>query len=463
MEADDLAPFFLFIGSGDSEGSRSKLKASGIYYRRKMLESSPDNWAKINDLLGRPEVVGVIIKFTSATCGYLVSDRYSPHATRMLELLSKKRHLLFVHRSVLAEPDDVDGGKQEPSFDEQIMYDDLADDEMQMLWDRHYFGPPPEDTRRRVVELIREYRLNLAVYLNNAELSVLAQGFIEASEKNLLFRIYVPVGRAWAAEADKLLSLFREWLSRVKGERVRQDGYSTAQGEVYEFFSDGQLAMGDLSTELREFSDFLELCIENPDMARAILQDNSVPESWVSKIIEKYAKEARRLKIDIRHERETKLLSIRHRLESELLEYDADVDDAFSLANSLVPAMAGFADSLSIASSQSSSSIAQPIPTIVVNQQVFKAVNGIVASELSGVAHLRQEPAQLLELISRFGEQQRADLESSVHELEDEDAKKVDRVSAKQKLLGFLVKVGGQVSGPTISVLQKYLEAKLGI
>jgi hypothetical protein len=52
--------FFLFIGSGDRESARSSLKASGVEYIKKMLESGPENWDAINLLLEDPQLVGVL-------------------------------------------------------------------------------------------------------------------------------------------------------------------------------------------------------------------------------------------------------------------------------------------------------------------------------------------------------------------------------------------------------------------
>ena len=89
----------------------------------------------------------------------------------------------------------------------------------------------------------------------------------ENDHGNLLFRIYIPSGRLYAAEASRLLSLFREWLITTRGYGVRQSGYHTASGEMYEFFVDGSVAQTDLSEEFDNFSDFLTLCSEDAPAA----------------------------------------------------------------------------------------------------------------------------------------------------------------------------------------------------
>jgi hypothetical protein len=57
--------FFLFIGSTTPDAATSKLKASGIRYRMKRLESNPENWERILGHLKDPALIGVIVKLTS--------------------------------------------------------------------------------------------------------------------------------------------------------------------------------------------------------------------------------------------------------------------------------------------------------------------------------------------------------------------------------------------------------------
>ena len=43
---DSASKFFLFIGGTTSDAATSILKTSGIYYRQKMLQSTPKNWKR---------------------------------------------------------------------------------------------------------------------------------------------------------------------------------------------------------------------------------------------------------------------------------------------------------------------------------------------------------------------------------------------------------------------------------
>ncbi len=444
----DNEPFFLFVASIAAPSAKDKLLASGIPYRRKLLESTPENWDTIAELLEDPNLIGALIKLTSRTCDLLMMDRYAPQARRLLQSLREVRHMIFVHESILTG----ERAEQVPLEDDDI--------EFSFLYDDYYFNPPSGDVRDRFRDLVNTYNLNLMPYKTNAEMSVLAGSFIEDSNKRLLFRVYVPSGRMWANEAEKFIGLFGDWLWKVKGQRVRQDGYTTPQGQVYEFYGDSGIAGETLAYDLDQFADFLDMCVENPDMAHRVVSADVAGPGFAA-LVARYAKEARRLKLDLKHEREARVLSIRHRLESELLDFQIDPASVHAEVECLVPQVPALSKSLTLSLPQE---IAKLSPsTIILNQQFIEHVHGIVAQELSGTMNLSPESLQLLELIKTHASSQSTVLESAVHELEDEDAERIDRIRAGQRLKGFLFKIGPKVGSTVLSILQKYLENKLGL
>ena len=86
-------------------------------------------------------------------------------------------------------------------------------------------------------------------------------------QTDLLFRVYIPSERLYAAEADRLLSLFRDWLITTRGRGIRQAGYSTASGKMYEFFADSSVIPSDVQREFDSFSSFLTLCVTDTSAA----------------------------------------------------------------------------------------------------------------------------------------------------------------------------------------------------
>jgi hypothetical protein len=448
--------FLLFIGSTTSDAAVSKAKTAGIYYHHKMLESRASNWESIVELLKAPNLLGVVAKLTSRNFELMVQSDYEQVGIALLEAIGKTEHVLFVHESILTGEDPWDAapapdwdGDQPPPFDYRM----------------RRFSPPSETTRLVVMERLEKYDINVTPYKTNAELSMLATSFIDANENNLLFRLYVPSGRLYAGEASKMVEMFREWLTRVKRLRIREDGYSTVRGHVYEFFGDQDTHEVEIAQEFADFSEFLETCAEAPDDAISRLKAMGLDNASAEDIVRRYGKETRRLHLDLRHARETKVMSIQHRLESELVDQaEAKLllpEQAKALVEKLVPPLA----KASLALDPPSAAEARPSgsPSVVVNQQIIGSVEGIVAQELHGTAHLGVQSQELITLIDRFGAKELAALQSAVHEIEDTEARPADRLAAKQRLKGFLYKLQGKVEDTALKVLQKYIEEKAGL
>jgi hypothetical protein len=185
-------------------------------------------------------------------------------------------------------------------------------------------------------------------------------------------------------------------------------------------------------------------------------------------ILSRYSKEAKRLSVDLKHEREQKVLCIRQRLESELVDLtpgETNWADVESLVNFAVPQLTGVHGAISVdqESMRLPSRDSMTNITINLNPQIVETVNGVVAQEISGDQHMGPEAQQLLELIKQYGEKDVRDLASSVHELEDTSAPTPGRFNARQKLKKFLIDVGAKAGDVAAGVLQSYVEKQLGL
>lgn len=447
------APFFLFLGDSDREGATSKLQAAGWEYRKKRLESSTENWQTIFDIIKEENPIGILAKFTSQTYKVMIQPQHAAVVKTLFSLLRERSHVIFIHESVFS-------GKVEEST-----VDDAAEDDEYFHTPSGYFQPPSTETRQAINFLMEEHDLNTVVYKRNAEMTVMASSFIDQNERNLIFRIYVPVGRLWAKEAEKVLHLFRDYLAKVSGLKVRQDQYSTYQGVVYELFGDHALDPALIPREFSQFSEFMAMCVADPARASTLLVDKRIDQRVVSEIVDRYSKEARRLQVDLRHDRERKILSIRQRMESELVDVvgsQISPEELQSCIDSIVPSVDSFAAPLHQVSSARLVGGAQNV-NYNYKPQIITGVKGIVAQEVSGTQNFGLEVDQLIELIRLYGGKQADDLTSAAYELEDVDAKHENRLSAKQKLVSFLIKTGGKVGDVALGVLQSYIESKMGL
>jgi hypothetical protein len=166
------------------------------------------------------------------------------------------------------------------------------------------------------------------------------------------------------------------------------------------------------------------------------------------------------LELDLRQAREQKTLTIRHGLEAELLDVGSPSIDVGRLIDSLVPRPEAFpAGELLLGSAPS-------IPghvSIHVSQQIIGNVQGFVTQSVQGTINLGPEAKELLTLVERFGGDQAPELESAVHEFEDEDARATDRLGAKSRIRAFLFQIGDKIEDVSLEILRRYVEAKLGL
>jgi hypothetical protein len=275
--------------------------------------------------------------------------------------------------------------------------------------------------------------------------------------RGLIFRIYIPSDRLYSAETDKLITLFHEWLSKTGRNDVRLDRLKTPTGQAYEFFSEESLNREHLSQEFNNFSDFLDLCVRQPSAAVITLSRMGVKPALAEGIVARYGREARRLELELSHERESRILVIRHSLESELLDATIDAEQwtrITSLIDSLVPDTANLS--------------AMPLPalpkttpiSVSINQQFINAVESTVIQNVHGETNLGSQAKELLDLVRQFGEGQAVELESTIHEFEDPAMPQSNHLRAKERIKSFLRQLGGKVEDAALAALMKYLETK---
>ncbi len=465
MELNPDAPTVLLIGTVDSEGVRSTLKTSGRQYKVKRIDSSVHNWGSICEQFGAFPIRCVLVKLTGTTYSYLADPRYVSSREQLLDCLASVPHALYAYEPLLSNTSE----RIDLELDEQIPSDLEA--ESDTLFDYQY-GFPPVEVREIVNQMLTDRGFEVVPYRGNAELTVLASSFISDVEDNLLFRVYVPCGKIWANETDRLLQLFQDYLSRVGHRSVRLDQHRTTRGIIYELFglqgaSGSEKGVKEITREFEDFSKFLDLAAIDPAQAEVFLQDRRIDKKEISIILTRYAKEAKRLQVDLRQERELKFLSVRHRLESELVEMlppDAGIEIIEALVEASIPKIAGVAtilDSEQHLLRVSSREIGAV--TVNVRPQIIHAVNAVIAQEIHGDVNLTEQDRKLLELIAEHGGDKKSQLTSSVREFADDSAPKAGRVGARQKLKGFLHQLGSKATDMGIGLLQAYLENRLGI
>lgn len=416
-----------------------------------------------------PHCRGAVVVLRRNDYEAMCQSEYEETARALLDALANRSHVVLVHEAVFltdqqraatdVATDERTSENVFPHWTVELSEEDRAlFESMREEWEDP-FRAISQGTRERVNAMLRDRQLNVFPYRTNVERSVIASGFLEDNERHLLFRFYVPSGRLYAQEAEALLGLFREWLGQTGHSSIRQEGYSTSAGQVFEFFSGDGHPTGGLSRYFEDFSSFLGDCMAMPEAAITQLVANGVAEEAATIIVSRYATRARRLSLDLKQRREERILSLKHELENIFLEVDGlPSQNLESVLDELLPppAAIGVIEGPKM----------NPRPSLTVNNfnpQYFNEVSGSVVQNIAGTVNLGAEAKELLELAATFGGHERTQLETAVHELEDDGARGTERVAARGRLKRFLADLGNRGLGVGLDVLQKYVEHKIGI
>lgn len=445
---------FLFLSDSDSDAARSRLAVAGIPYIKKRLESGSANWLKIIEIIDEENLIGILVKLSNTTMERMLHPEYSEANDKLLKNIKHVPHIVFVHSSFFGLDIEQITGTEE--------------DEDSWFGPNGYFNPLEENQRKAIMGLFDQHNLNVVPYRRNVELSLLAGEFVEGHQSNLIFRFYVPSGKIYADQTTDVLSLFRDYLTRSLNMQVRQSTHATASGTVYEFFGDGSMSQEDVTAKFPSFTKVMDLCVADPPAAERLLVEQGADAQLVGRLVTDYSKKLRRISSDIRQERERKVLDIRHRLESELIEVasDAELSTIRLLVEQVIPNRDGVTEVMGLGTSQLGYAGTDNV-VVNIRPQFINQVTGVVAQEVYGNQHIGPEPMQLLELIRESHASNTVELQSAVYELEDRNSSPEKRLSAARHLQAFLCKVsakaGDKLLDAGISALQAYVQAKLGI
>ncbi|ODS66671.1 MAG: hypothetical protein ABS37_03650 [Acidovorax sp. SCN 65-108] len=441
-QLDPSKPLVLLLGWIDHEGILSSLKTSGRQYKKKILNSYPENWTATADLFDQYKISSVVGKLPAEVLQLIVNKNYHAVRERLFGAIGSVPNQIYLFEDILA-------GEQSDKFREE------------------YKPFPAPAILKEALTFLRQHNIEVIPYARKAEVTVLADAFLDDTNKNLIFRLYVPTSRLWSGEADRFLQLFQDYLVKVEQLKVRLDQKRTEHGVVYEFHGHPSAGQHTLAPEFQEFSKLMALFQTDADAATALIASKGGNPKEVLQLVARYAKEARRLQLDIKHEAETKAIAIRHRLESELIEYDLSPDEWAQLPALVSQAVPKITDALfgeTLYLGRPSPATGGPAHvTYNFRPQFINTVNGVIAEEINGNQHFEPEHHQLLELVAKHGELQAKTLETAIYEIADKGVDKVDRLKAKQRLTAFLIEVGKKTGDLAFGVLQSYIEKQLGL
>lgn len=441
--------FYLIVGSVLTEAVTSRLKASGERYLGKSLASKPANWETIAELLSRDDLAGVVMKLTAKDYERILREDYRHCAERLLTALSRKRHLVLVHEAVFAPPRD---DEPMPSEAEESEYIDFDEPEWNDRVAREYFGVLDPSVRSRVNELLERLQVEVTPYKRNVEASVVASEFVGDLQDGLIFRLYVPAGRIYEDEVSRLLTMFHHWLGAVKGLAVRQAGYQTKHGRVVEFYDESGTLASEAGSAMAEFDRFLGL-LDNPPAAAAMLVGLGLAAARADELVTRYGRDARRVLIDARHERDRKLLEVRQRLELEL----ADDMPALPLPL-LTDAVESLVPPFAVRLVEATETPRALTRGVVINNQFIGRVEGVVAQVLNGDVTYGTPADDLIRIVRELNVPEQTEVEAAARQLSDSGAPGVARTRARHVVKSFLLRNAARIESSVYGLIWDWVK-----
>ena len=282
-----------------------------------------------------------------------------------------------------------------------------------------------------------------------------------SGENDLLFRIYIPKTQLYAEQRREMLRLFKEWLTGVQGQGVKHMEETTSNGDTVTFFAMPGQPRPPLAEEYREFASFVEHCAHRPADAVARLAKTDIGAAASADLVKKYSKEYHRLELDLRQARETRILTLQHTLEAELLERDASPQEIENLSRirpaleRVVPPPTSAALSAITAPAVSHDS---PRSATFSDERIMRAA----IESVQGTAHFSPDAKELMALIDRYAGDEAGPLRTALHQLEDPGVTRQRKSGAGEALRSFRAGLARRVPDVSTDLVEKYLETRLG-
>ena len=288
------------------------------------------------------------------------------------------------------------------------------------------------------ISQITERQLNVVPYLHSIEFVSAIRDFFAEAEKRTIYTRYIYKDQLFAFEFERFLSLFQDYISKVKNCNIVFEELKTDIGTVYAIkTADTAISKDNFNEYIQEFADFLENCDFDTSLAMSLIKNTQLTEQQKSNLVHRFQKEARRLKLDIKHEAERGMLQLRQKYENLSIEgYD----------NSL------FNDNIAIQLGD------KPITSIV---QIDKYFAGNVSSQtIYGDVLYNDMDTQLFELINQYA-QSNQELIDALKILKDDATPNEQKNESSTKLKKFLATTASKIGDVGFKLLTKYLESLL--
>ncbi len=288
-----------------------------------------------------------------------------------------------------------------------------------------------------LVELVQESGVNISLYRGRNDISRSVRIFLK-EQPNVVFKQYFLKDYVFSDELENLLSVFVEYLTRVKNIKVSFYETKSDIGTVYVIASENeQITSDNFSDYVHEFSDLVKLCDYDMHKASEFLQNEGIPPREVTRIISKYTTFYRRLYLDIEHDFNSRRLELDYHLKQEMLA--AKEHQELIAYNSLAEVNTG------------------DLSTVICLPESGYMNSVVTNNYFLGDFHYSQADQQMIDAITKYSDAA-SDLIKELNILKDKGLDDTTRGSSHEKLKKFLTGAAKKIGEFGFDLLSKYLE-----
>lgn len=287
------------------------------------------------------------------------------------------------------------------------------------------------------VEQIKERKLNIVPYLHSVELISAIRDFFSETESKTVYTRYIYKDQLFAFELERFLTLFQDYITKVKGISIVFEEKRTEIGIVYMLKStDRNVTKHNVSKYVQEFAEYLDKCDNNVEFAKSLLSNEYLTDAQREALALRFQKEAIRIKKDIIQDAERKMMNLRHHYE----------DISTEMAIDVLPLQYDLSTALS---KETITNLLQIDNKGIVNIQ-----------HIYGSATFNENDKQLFGIIEKYADNNQ-ELLDAVKILKDNDAPKESKNDSSAKLKKFLATTASKIGDVGFKLLTKYLETQL--
>lgn len=480
-EPSSLKKTAVVLGTFSHEGLDAKLRGLNMTLVRKGLRSSERNWLRIIEIVSElresGQLAAVLVYAPTPTLLHIASPQYDNVRAQLLDELKRAGSHIFLHEDNFSSkiepaPWDIADLSEEELIERDIPWSDVLEIDsdtpqflLQASKDLHkrygsrlptrdeWLAEHADEIRRAEVCLaeMRAREISMVPFRTRSDVTIRAFELLEDAEAGIFLRLYVPHGRYQSEQFEDFLTMFSRYLREVEALEFSVSSDRTLRGTNYVFKGRGEVTdFSGLNGAISRFDEFLSLAQTNPKSAELALQSRGCAGPQAVHIVAKYARQNRRLAMEIRHEHDRKKLQLQQEMEAELL----DEQDA-----ALLPVPSSIAPSGIL-------SVVGNLAPVTINVTGSVLGNSVERTILGDVTYTPEDKA-LMGLMSNVSDKlEMLRLQSDLSRLKDKATSPEEKQTAVQRLKGFLYKIGkSAVEKSTdfgMDLLLKYLEKQIG-